>query len=245
MNWNYLLGCFLILISCKEKPVEPTQSSSKTIKIESELVYNEKVLKPNDTIVFSNGFKLVLAECKWLMTDVQIDGGDKRNVFLDWSQSKLVWGEFPYTSTPNSIGFKVGVAEYLNHADPSKFPSNDPLNIYNAGDMHWSWKPGYIFIKLEGKLDTIPSNPFNADMLFSYHVGTDSCIRSKALQLKTITTNNTGNLSSKFKIDLVRFFESKTNPIVWSKENITHSSESQIDLSNKIANLFLECWLDQ
>lgn len=48
-----------------------------------------------------------------------------------------------------SVRFLVGLNTNLNHADPSRFPSDHPLNP-NLNNLHWSWQGGYIFMALEG-----------------------------------------------------------------------------------------------
>ena len=50
------------------------------------------------------------------------------------------------------------------------------LNIENAGLMHWSWNTGYIFVNIEGKVDTLSSGIFNHN--FSFHIGTDAFLQN-------------------------------------------------------------------
>ena len=72
--------------------------------------------------------------------------------------------------------FQIGLDSLVNHADPSVYPATDPLSVQTPS-IHWSWNSGYIFWKVEGKVDTTiaQNGPVNVDYL--YHIGTDAMKR--------------------------------------------------------------------
>lgn len=230
-------------LNCKKKSNDVTDNVDKNfVTVSTDVTFDNSTLTPGDTITLSNGFRVLISEFKFLLTDVNLDGIKQNNVFVDWTKGKLNWGKFYFNTNPSILSFKIGVDSTINHLDPSKFDLNDPLNIYNAGDMHWSWKPGYIFVKIEGQLDTIPSDSFNSDVLFTFHLGTDKCIRNHSIVLSKSSQLTDGNYLVKSTLKLDSLFNSKTNPIKWKDESITHSSDNQLHISEKLTNLFQKCW---
>jgi hypothetical protein len=73
--------------------------------------------------------------------------------------------------------FGVGVDSLRNtQADPLAIPATDyptdhPLNA--AADMWWGWATGYIFVKLEGRIDANGNGTYSdiEDKAISYHPG--------------------------------------------------------------------------
>lgn len=132
----------------------------------------------------------------------------------------------------------LGVDSSLNHLDPSAFPNESPLNISNAGPMHWGWNPGYIFMNIEGKVDTIPDATLNTDLSFSFHIGTDSYLQN--LQFNNIDWTDIGNNTRQFKLklDLLAFLGQGTSSINLSSEYLTHTAAGQEALTQKVISNF-------
>lgn len=132
----------------------------------------------------------------------------------------------------------LGVDSSLNHLDPSAFPNESPLNISNAGPMHWGWSTGYIFMNIEGKVDTIPDATLNTELSFSFHIGTDSYLQN--LQFNNINWTDIGNNTRQFKLklDLLAFLGQGTSSINLSSEYLTHTAAGQEALTQKVINNF-------
>ena len=132
----------------------------------------------------------------------------------------------------------LGVDSSLNHLDPSAFPNESPLNISNAGPMHWGWSTGYIFMNIEGKVDTIPDATLNTDLSFSFHIGTDSYLQN--LQFNNINWADIGNNTRQFKLklDLLAFLGQGANSINLSSEYLTHTAAGQEALTQKVISNF-------
>lgn len=132
----------------------------------------------------------------------------------------------------------LGVDSSLNHLDPSAFPNESPLNISNAGPMHWGWNPGYIFMNIEGKVDTLIDATTNPDLSFSFHIGTDSYLQN--LQFNNINWADIGNNTRQFKLklDLLAFLGQGGSSINLSSEYLTHSAAGQEVLTQKVISNF-------
>jgi hypothetical protein len=132
----------------------------------------------------------------------------------------------------------LGVDSSLNHLDPSAFPNESPLNISNAGPMHWGWSTGYIFMNIEGKVDTLIDATTNPDLSFSFHIGTDSYLQN--LQFNNINWADIGNNTRQFKLklDLLAFLGQGVSSINLSSEYLTHTAAGQEALTQKVISNF-------
>jgi hypothetical protein len=137
-----------------------------------------------------------------------------------------------------NLNVVLGVDSSLNHLDPSAFPNESPLNISNAGPMHWGWSTGYIFMNIEGKVDTLIDATTNPDLSFSFHVGTDSYLQN--LQFNNINWADIGNNTRQFKLklDLLAFLGQGASSINLSSEYLTHTAAGQEALTQKVISNF-------
>lgn len=74
----------------------------------------------------------------------------------------------------HGFGFSVGVDSVANHSDPASWDSNHALSSNNPDHAFWSWNSGYIFIKVEGTVDTTANMSGTANAPFVYHIGMDA-----------------------------------------------------------------------
>ncbi|WCL81407.1 hypothetical protein PPO43_15635 [Saprospira sp. CCB-QB6] len=79
------------------------------------------------------------------------------------------------------LKFNIGVDSLTNSQTEADFTSrdaNDPLAAQNPG-MHWSWSSGYIFVKIEGEVDT--DGDGTPDTAANWHIGTNNMLREVSL----------------------------------------------------------------
>lgn len=186
-------------------------------------------LKLDSVYTMSNGFQIKFIELKSYFTDIKAGGTLMKDaVLFDFRETgNLIFMANQVVASPYSIQFGIGVPQSINHNDPSLFPSSNPLNIAIANDMHWDWNPGYIFFKVEAKVDTIVDGITNCDHNLVYHVGTDSYYTSKTISNLNWSTPVSGFHEAWLKIDLKNFFENSTSPIDVKTEFTTHSMMPQ------------------
>jgi hypothetical protein len=80
------------------------------------------------------------------------------------------------------FGFCTGVHSALNTQNGAlaipawEYPASHPLSA--AQDMYWAWNPGYIFLKLEGRIDLDGDGTFGGPgETFTIHTGLDETFR--------------------------------------------------------------------
>jgi hypothetical protein len=72
----------------------------------------------------------------------------------------------------DGIKFGIGVPADVNAKAPADFPSSSPLS--NSG-FYWHAWSSYIFMKVEGRIDTIAPQDFETG--FAFHTGTNDLYR--------------------------------------------------------------------
>lgn len=72
----------------------------------------------------------------------------------------------------SGLSFGIGVPQDMNLKKPADFPSSSPLS---NSSYYWVAWNSFIFMKTEGRIDTIGNGSF--DTGFAFHTGTDNLYR--------------------------------------------------------------------
>ena len=184
-----------------------------------------------------NGIRIKVSDIKFFTTLMSNQNNTFAEVaYFDYREkgALLIEQTLDYSKFP-SLDFVLGVDTSFNHDDPSAFPNNSPLNIMNAGSMHWGWNTGYIFISVEGKADTLADGIDNFDLSYSYHIGTD--LYQQAMSFSNLTWVKTAahQHTLAFNLDMESFFFNPTQPIDIPNEPFTHSGAGLSALTQKVA----------
>lgn len=230
----------LCLFSCK-KPVEETPTEAATpITGEIHPYFGTNELFLDSVYVLNDGTKFKVTDLKFYSSNVLLGGKPVSSYPLfDFRERGKLWftnADFDFSGA--TLNFNVGVDSGVNHDDPTAFPNGSWLNIMNSNDMYWSWSQGFIFLKMEGKADTIPDAIDNFDLSYSYHLGTDTYYGDQ-LQFDVNTSIPSENsLLFKMKFDVQAFFEDGIHAIDLPTEYITHAGSGQNALSVKVKQNF-------
>jgi hypothetical protein len=113
--------------------------------------------------------------------------------------------------TIDGIAFGFGVDSSRNTQSGSlaiqafNYSVNHPLSASN--NMYWSWNPGYIWMKLEGRQDLNDDGDFgDAGETFSIHTGVDEAYRF--ISRTYIFTMNDEPKTIQVDMDVLQFFDS-------------------------------------
>lgn len=71
------------------------------------------------------------------------------------------------------LRFDIGVDSATNHGDPTLLPDTHPLSLMNPAQDHWSWSGGYVFLKLEGRVDSTAAMTGAMDRFFFFHLASE------------------------------------------------------------------------
>jgi hypothetical protein len=238
----FLIALISAFTSCKKED-QPKENPSDLVKeiLEIKVVpyFSSSLLDLDSVYTTNTNFKVQFFDLKCYFSNLKNGTNQLASIgFFDFpvTGTQFLTVENDYTKFSN-LSFNVGVDSTDNHADPSAFPLSNPLNIMIAGEMHWDWNPGYIFIKIDGKADTIPDGITNMNHFFSYHVGKDE--NRIPLSFSQISWKSSGENKkiATIKIDMAQFFQGPNNLDVRS-ESKTHSEAGKEALSLKIIQNF-------
>lgn len=237
-----LLVC-VALFSCKKKKnnvVDTPAPAVQQSKLSMKPVFGNANLVLDSVYTMSNGFQIKFTELKTYFSEIKSGGSVMKDIalFNFRETGNLIFQSNQVVANPSSIQFGIGVPSSINHNDPSTFPNTNPLNIAIANDMHWDWNPGYIFFKVEAKVDTIVDGITNCDHNLVYHVGTDSYFTNQTITNLTWSAVSPSVNQAWLKIDLKHFFENSGSPIDVRTESTTHSMASQNAVTEKVRQNF-------
>lgn len=242
LQLTIILFGFLSVTSCKSDDPEVVEQTFDTLKITVQPVFGNETLYLDSTYQTPEGYDIQFVDIKFYFQDVR----NGLNLFKDASL-------FDYrvrgTNLSECNGTKenfsnlqanLGVGANVNHNDPvGGFDPNSWLYISNANDMHWDWNPGYIFVKVEAKVDTIQDGNALFDHNVVFHVGMDENL--KTLSFTDINWASTGSgYTFPLKLDMLHFLDTGSSSIDLKTEFTSHTLAGQEVLSAKVMDNFKE-----
>jgi len=138
------------------------------------------------------------------------------------------------------LSFFVGVPDELNGTNnpdfsPSIYELDHPLSIYNG--MYWTWSTGYIFLKVEGKIDTSTTQDQDFNRNYFYHVGLQNNFLPKEFPGTEIKINKGETTKLVFKIEYNDLFRNPTDTINMAVNSFTHTTDN-MELAEKVITNF-------
>jgi len=131
----------------------------------------------------------------------------------------------------SSVTFDVGVQSSDNHSDPNSFPDTSALHTTDPNAWYGTTANGYIFMNIQGMVDTSAGNNGNVDFPISYQIGTDA-------NLKTVSMPDQAFTIPKDETQLVHIicdYGAVLTGIDFKTENMT-TTFTNPDVATKIVN---------
>lgn len=178
LNFMFFSLLILGLASCKDDPA----ATEGTVTIHFKAVYDEQPLQMFNTRPFENGESLEFTHLSMIISDLELlrqgsaellDEVEIVNLTFD----NITAAEAGYTLTISGVPtgnydglrFGIGVPADVNAKKPADFESSNPLS--NTA-YYWTPWSSYIFMKTEGRLDTLGNG--SPDLGFALHTGSDA-----------------------------------------------------------------------
>ena len=230
----------VFFVGCTSDKIIPLVEEPQKLEVRVQPMFNDETIFEDSVFTTVEGYDVIFTELKFFFTEINHNGNELTDAaFFDWTNK----GTLVLSTTANSTDFpslsgNLGVNETVNHSDPSAFPNDHPLNISNSGDMHWNWNPGYIFVKVEAKVDTIPDGIPLFDHYAVLHVGLDENMETWSFtDLNWVQVNYCLSRLS-LKLDMAKFLQNDGQAIDLKTEHSTHSAPGQEVLSTKVIQNF-------
>lgn len=236
-----MVSLFAVFTSCKDKVEgEPCDPITGTLKITVQPVFGGQTLYLDSTYTTAEGYDVQFTDLKFFAEDVRGPISQLKDAsFFDYRETgiDLLTGEGKPEDFA-SLNGNLGVQSSLNNSDPAAFPNDNVLNISNSGGMHWGWNPGYIFMKVEAKVDTIADGVPLFDHPVIFHVGKNENLQT--LSFSNVNWQQVDDVMYSFplKLDMQAFLQNGTQTIDLKSEFTSHTGSGQEALSLKVIQNF-------
>lgn len=180
-------------------------------------------------------FKFTTARC--YVSGIQAGnatGGHAINKYLQFDAGTMMYevGEIPAGSY-NGISFNIGVDSASNHADPTAWPDGHALSASSPTHDFWNWNSGYIFLRIEGLVDTSAAMTGTVDGPFEMHIGGDNFLRNVDLA-KNFDVQEGVDVEVMVMIDWLKALEN----VDMRGDNTTHTMDN-MPLAMLVMNNFI------
>lgn len=232
-----ILVLLSVLSSCsKDAPVPPVVNDENgTIELLFEPTMNGGAYLPNQIFSGPNGLRMNLENFKFYLSDIYLHSGtDSLNgkeialADMNTSAGKSIRISLK-PGTYDALSFGIGVKPALNGmTDPdfneAQFPIDHPLSIYN--NMYWSWATGYIFSKMEGKIDTSAGQNQTPTYTWFYHTGMDTLYSARKFENLNITVEKGKTSIVKFGLEFNTIFVEGSDTLDMVENYFTHTTDN-------------------
>jgi hypothetical protein len=233
---------FVVVAGCKKN-----NNSSAVLTLDlHNYVDTSEIVFSSGTYRNSMGRNMSFSKISYYISNIQLTGTDGSivpvtgiSLVIPGTQQYLL-GSVP-AGTYKSISFNVGVPAANNHDDLSMHTGSDPLA---NSSMHFATDSlGYIFMDVEGGIDSSGSGTGGQYKTFSYHIGTDALL--KTVSLGDHSTGGyaafTATASKIMLIHLIADFGVLTHNVDMNAHPITNTSDYPAvadSLANNIPAMF-------
>lgn len=239
--WFLAAIVIILSMSCEDDPVDPPVAVEKKCMISMFPYWGSNQIQLDQTVQTTEGYRLQFTDIKCYFTSLKNGAYELGSAGLfDYRERGPLVGN--WTNDPSqfsSLSGFLGVDPSYNHADPSEFANDNPLNIMIANDMHWDWNPGYIFVKIEAKVDTLDDGVDQFDHFVLFHVGADAFLQSFNWDNINWQDKGGGQFNLDLKLDLQKFVQHPIQPLDLKTEHTSHSMSGQEVISLKVIENFL------
>jgi len=195
---------------------------------DEDFAYNQ-VYTINGTAVSFSLAQFYISGVRMMGPDLTYDVDDSYALVTpDGGMYNIGAGKVTHT---HMMRFNLGVDSSTNtqsEVDFASWPMDHPLAVQSP-NMHWNWNAGYIFLKLEGEVDT--DNDGTPDAPLVAHTGTNGLLRTVALEIHKDVEKSSEMIH--LKVDWAKLF---TN-IDLTTNSITHTGDNR-DLAVSIMDNF-------
>jgi hypothetical protein len=245
----YITVLITAVFSCKKKKIEAEAvvQPTGTLTIHLHTSIDSVEVENYDSLYLTDdGRKMSLSLAQMYISGIQLEKLDgslydvPSKKFLKVFEKESYMIENVPVGNYKSIRFKVGLDAPTNALDPTNTSESTLLNIPEMWFTNPVQPNGYIFMNLQGKIDT-SSTKNSIPVPFSYKIGTNTNVVSVLMPEKSFSITKGFITYSHIRIDYSAIFSGlEINQLTdLSVETVNENSNSTtISIRNNISNLF-------
>lgn len=241
----FLILAVLFLVGCEP---EGTKENKLSIKFNINSGTTPLLYNTNYTV---NGMTIQYTDVRFYVSQPVFSSGAETISFPDAyflgdassSDNTFVVGDVG-KRTIDGIAFGFGVDSSRNTQTGSRaipaysYPVDHPLS--SANNMYWSWNPGYIWMKLEGRMDVNADSDFaDPGEIFSIHTGVDAAYRF--VSRTYVFSMNNAPKTIQVDMDINKFFDSfdlAANPFAHPLDTTSSDYHNMVSVQNNVELVF-------
>ncbi len=238
-----MLALMTIVISfnaCKKEAEEgmliPPPSTEQKLKFHIHNMVGANALDYTTEFTNSSGRKFNMSDCRYYISNIVLIKSD--NTELPLSGKVLLVNpsidDYELATVPvggyKGFRFVLGLDSATNHSNITAYSAGNPLAVQTPS-MHWTWSSGYLFMKLEGNVDTTLANTGTPNVEFFYHIALDNFKRTIDFSSESFTVSSGSDKEIVLEFNLL----DALNNVDMRTEYITHSNDN-VPLATKIAD---------
>lgn len=162
----------LTMFSCKK--------SSNTLIFTLDLKVNNEVFETGKIYQDYDGRNIQFNDFKLYISDLEVSDESNtffKDVLIFAAEKNILSYAFlsPILKSKKTVSGNLGLDTLYNNKNPVLFADSHPLSI--SQNMYWSMLK-YRFLVIEGRIDTSATKDKTPTFPFSYHIGSDTMLRS-------------------------------------------------------------------
>ena len=236
----FFSSVLLLFSACKDDKVAPPIKQIEYLEVTMQPTFGADNLLLDQTYTTAEGYDVQFTDLKCYFT--RIINGSKtlcNAALFDFRENGIfVFKKEGNKNDFNALNGYLGVDVLYNHSDPAAFENDNPLNIAIANDMHWDWNPGYIFMKVEAKVDTLNDGISNFNHFVIFHIGGDNFIQPLSFTAINWVPVAPDKHVFPLKLDMQKVLQNNSQTIDLKTEHTSHSAAGQETLSQKVIENF-------
>jgi len=242
-----ILLAIVFLSSCgKDEPfTEPEVNNTGLLELRFVPTMNGQPFQLNTPFIGPNNKRIQIETFKSYVSQIQLSEngvvkGKNDIALIDFGSATKSILINTTAGNIDKIEFGIGVNKALNgtgdpNFSPSSYATSHPLSIYNG--MYWTWASGYIFFKIEGRIDTSASQTQTPLFTCFYHTGLDTLYTTKTFSDLNLNVSKGQTTVVEIAIEFNDIFKTQTDTIDMVEKYFTHTSDDII-LARKIVTNF-------
>lgn len=179
-----------LLLSCKKEKSTPPPTPYGTVGLHIHTTVNDVELDSGNVAPDATGRKIKLNIAQFYFSNVTLKKADGSEVKLNnislktIGQETFVLGQVP-AGNYTGMYFQVGLDNTTNQTMPSSCAASSVLSPQMPAMWFGSCTQGYVFMNVQGYVDTTAAMNGNADQPFCVQLGTSSMLKTVNMPAKS------------------------------------------------------------
>ncbi|MFP5471030.1 MAG: MbnP family protein [Bacteroidia bacterium] len=217
----------------KDKAPEPTPVSG-SLHLKFNHNFNGTAFELNKEYTDDFGNKFTFTRASMYLSKPQLKNSSGNNLqvsnqhYLVHSNTETQYMGHLNPTTIIETTINIGLDAEANNSSPAKYDTDHPL-AYQSPSMYWGTSLDYLFVVLEGRVDT--DGDGTLDEGYTFHFGTDAYLNTISKGGLSIAIESEKSAYLSVNINYAKFFEG----INLSVDNKMHTSPDEVPLTEKFS----------